>query len=212
MPRPQTFLLTLVIACGACDAGPTDAPTDRSTDATDATDATDVTDDTDATDVATGDTSTTPCPAPSFELGTAFDEHAPLLPGGQVVLVHGIQGGWHVNVSGLVVGIDDAQVQITGAVVLSDGRQLAGEQGAFVVPLALTEDGCGGTFVGARLFVDDLELPAEFDSYQAFICSLVGAGLTVWAEVRGIEDPTALSAEVSAVAANDPLDRDYFCD
>lgn len=167
----------------------------------------------------TGDSGTTSaCPEPALEIGNGAVSHEPLESGVAVTLVHGSQGGWHVDISGRITGLGDL-VGISPSVVrLSDGIQLAGDQPPwFVQLLPLPDDPCSMEFAGLQALIDDLPLPAEYVDYQAFICSLDGEVLELSASVVDLNEATGTEPEPDAVATIqvvaqlDSFDAMYNC-
>ncbi len=197
------MLLSLFLAC----TGPT-----TTTDSTDKTDSTDestgtgetASPETGDTFVETGDTATVdPCAALTLEVGNGADEHLPLSPGDPVRVVSGAQGGWHIDVSGILTGTTSIVSVHPTVTRVSDGLQLAGEQPpAF---LALVPSGeCGGEFREVRAFIDDHQ-PVE--PYEDFICTLGGEELEIEVEVVDIKaTDVTITETIRVLATSDPAD------
>ncbi|HHO49495.1 MAG TPA: hypothetical protein ENK18_01165 [Deltaproteobacteria bacterium] len=165
----------------------------------------------------TGGTSD-PCPAPALEIGNGAVEHTPLQKGAEVTIVHGSQGGWHIEISGRITGTGEL-VGISSSVVrVSDGVQLAGEQPPWYVELLpLPTDACAREFAGLQSLIDDLPLPPEFAGYQEFICSLDGEALELSSSVvdlttaTGVDPIPDAEASIQVVARLDDFDAMYNC-
>lgn len=150
----------------------------------------------------TGHTGTVPdpCATPSITLGSGATAHVPLVEGGPVTLAHGPQGGWHVDVSGVVVGTGQTAALTPSLTRLTDGLTIAGDQPPTwlaLIPLPT----CGYEFYGVRAYVDDV-VPTD----QAFICSLAGAPLELGLLVQDFQTGESWSASIEVVAALDPQD------
>jgi hypothetical protein len=126
---------------------------------------------------ATDETEAPECTGPtSIQLGQGETAFEALEDGGTVHVVHGPQGGFHVDVALLVEGFG-ATVEVTGTVTdVATGSQVGGEQATSVVVLSnYDEEACTGTAVGVRLFLDDL--PSEAEQVAA-ACALGAGGST----------------------------------
>ncbi len=146
-----------------------------------------------------------PCEAPSVELGEGTYDHRRLRDGDAVVMVHGPQGGWHIDLSFESTGLGQT-VRLESRVVRRDQEvQVGGEQPASVVSLATT-DSCALRYVGLRVFLDDVE---AID--QAYICGMDQVELDLWLGVTDVRTEVTAEASVRAVAQLDPLDRDGEC-
>ncbi|MBX2804092.1 MAG: hypothetical protein KTR31_40825 [Myxococcales bacterium] len=197
----RTYLLALLLGC----TGATDGPTDT----TDTTDDSPTTADTGPS--TTGDTATfDPCATMTLEVGNAEKAHTPAESLDPVILVHGAQGGWHIDVSGLVTGTD-ALVGIDPLLtVVSSGTQLAGDQPSTFLMLDEVET-CVGQFAGVRAYVDDAEVPKGIDDYQAFICTLEDEELDLSVVVTDVATKTSTEQSLRLVAKLDVLDATYNC-
>lgn len=143
----------------------------------------------------------------TVEVGGGESSFRPLTDGADVVIVHGPQGGWHVDVAG-VVGHARQTVAVRPRLVLeADGTQLAGDQQDEYVALADYDVGaCTGRFWGRRAFVDDVQ-----GTDQAFICELEGAVATLSVEVRDPQDERLATDEIRVVLRVDPVDAAHNC-
>jgi hypothetical protein len=152
---------------------------------------------------STGETGvpTDPCASPGVHLGSGVTDHLPLAAGDPVTLVHGPQGGWHVDVSGWVVGTGQVVSVHPSLVRLSDGLALAGEQTPQSLALTATEP-CGWEFWAVRAFVDDFVDPDPV----GFVCSLAGEPLALTVEVVDLVSGLTLTDTVEVVGASDPLE------
>jgi hypothetical protein len=114
------------------------------------------------------------------------------------VLVHGIQGGWHIGVGGEARGPRDLDMHAS-VVLVSTGEQLAGDDNTFRLRLSGHRD-CQGTVIGMLAYLDD---PPGVD--QAMVCSWVGeevdVTLTLTDPLTGASD--ALTTRVVTVADPD---------
>jgi hypothetical protein len=144
-----------------------------------------------------------PCELPpAVLLGTGATEWVALGSGDPVTLVHGGQGGWHVDVSGWMTG-SAPEVAIAPTVrQTSTGLALAGDQDPTFVALAEYDPSvCEGVFIGNRAFLDDQ--PTNL----AAICALEGEPLEVCVTVTQLVDGREALACGAAVAALDPVDQ-----
>ena len=205
--------LSLLFACPA----PTDKepPPDGDADAdADADSDTDSDTDSDADSDTTGSTSETgstdPCGDPTLELGNGVDAHEPLADMAPLTIVHGAQGGWHLDYSGQVTSFNPV-VQVTATATLTDGTQIAGGKQPSPLLELLQLDKCTGVFFGETIFVDDQPLPKGFYDYQEFICSLAGQQVDVHLSVLDLTNSEEIEQTVRAVLASDPEDAMYNC-
>ncbi len=131
---------------------------------------------------------------PSAELGQGEITFEPVGEGGVFDVVHGPQGGFHVDAAVVVEGFG-ATVQVSGTVVDTvTGAQVGGAQADSVVALqGYDAQGCTGTAPGLRLFLDDLSTEAE---QEAAACAL-GAGGALEVTVTVTDLQTSVSATVT---------------
>lgn len=148
------------------------------------------------------------CPSePQVVLGTGLQPVVPLEEGAELLLVHGPQGGWHVDVGGLVT-IPTLEVAVNATLVL-DGRQLAGDQSPLYTVLAAYDDAtCDGEFYEVRAYVDDelATLPGGTDVLLDYICPLGGQRVTLTVEVSDIDREVVLTDTIEGVIVLDPYD------
>ena len=153
---------------------------------------------TDTTD--TDPTDTDSCSAPlQCTVGTGEQTFHPLAPGGDLQLVHGPQGGWHLNAA-LYAENTSQVLQILP--LLTDpltGTVLAGGDGlADTYNQALILDGeCSGESAGIRAIFDGADL--------AHICSLQGQPLELRLEIRSQSSEEA-ACSAQGVVVLDPID------
>lgn len=146
------------------------------------------------------------CDAPlRIELGTGETAYAPLVEGQEVVMVHGPQGGWHVDVAARVHHVGQ-YVAVTPALhLVAHQEQIAGDQQAEYLELPdWTEEGCAGTFWGKRAFLDD-----HPGTDQRFICSLAGERAILSVVVVDLEDQRQARASGEVTLALDPNDEPW---
>lgn len=148
------------------------------------------------------------CPAdPSLALGTGLLPVTPLADGDALQMVHGPQGGWHIDTGGLLV-FPTLEVAVSPRITLDD-RVLAGDQPALFTVLADYDDAsCEGLFYEVRAYVDDElpQLPAGTDVLRDYICPLAGAEVTVEVEVADLDRDTVVTDAVRGTLLLDPYD------
>lgn len=140
--------------------------------------------------------------------GTGAEMYLPLDDLDPVVMVHGPQGGWHVETSGLVSG-STAEVSVLPTIVQkSTGVQLAGvQQEQYIGLVDYDDEVCDGSFFGVRAFLDDTF--GELDAYtnpQDVICGLAGELLTLTVTVMDLNTLQSASASVDVTATLDAND------
>lgn len=139
----------------------------------------------------------------SVEPGTGVDAFVPLAEGDLLEVVHGPQGGWHLEIGGRVRGASDILLVNATAVVVATGVQIAGDQVPTVAqPEDFDPNACEGTFFHKPAFVDDRE-PTDL----AFVCSLAGEALDFTVHVTDGASGLTRSAGVRVTAALDPDDE-----
>jgi len=163
-------------------------------------------------DEGTGDTAVdsvvyTGCLADGIAVdpGTGSDSYVGIQDGDDIVMVHGPQGGWHIDVGGRVNHTEELVSIEATFTNLADGTLIAGDQVESRVALVNWDDtGCSGDFYGQRIFVDDINSNVGQDD----ICALDGAELEMTLTVTAIEaDPPAVAETTLKVfAALDPAD------
>jgi len=200
----RALVLLLPLMAFACSGGSDKDDTDGTGDDDDVTgdDDDDVMGDDDDDDVVY-----TGCLADGLTVdpGTGVDAYVGLNDGDDVVMVHGPQGGWHIDVGGLVTNTDQL-VSIDAKFIDTDTDTLvAGDQVEVRQALVGWDDvGCSGEFFGVRVFVDDLADTVTQDD----ICDLEGANLEMTLTVIALESKPAATTVVTlpVVAALDPAD------
>jgi len=148
---------------------------------------------------------TGPCAGiePSLEIGEGEEEFEPLEPGAPVVMVHGIQEGWHIT--GAIRAWQTEQVVRLKYQVdaINFGVTIVDQSYRFA--LVPTEDGCGGTQPDLTGFISILEITEDKDVLPYEI--LAYEPLLMRMELDD-DHGQVLSAELEVVAALDPQDMD----
>lgn len=207
----RSIWLFLPLVLAACSGGSGDGTTHTGLSGDDDDDTSLGDDDDTVTGDDDDDTTTGPAHAchtgtPTLSIGNGAGMFTPLATGADVVLVHGPQGGWHIDLGGEVSGFSDL-VEVEGYVrVAGEGRTIAGEeqQPSRLALVGWSDSTCSGTFYDVRAFVDD-----EGQSTLDYICALDGAPLEIEITVTDLADPTgawSATETLSAVAALDPND------
>ena len=140
-------------------------------------------------------------------LGTGLDAYLALADGDPAQMVHGPQGGWHIDSAGLVTG-PSIQVAITPSLHLGD-RQIAGDQQPWFTALAAWDaESCSGEFWGVRAYIDDevTGLPPGTDVLQDYICPLAGQSLRFSVVVEDLDSGVTSTDEVTVRVLLDPYD------
>lgn len=165
---------------------------------------------TDTTDAgqSSGDTGADPCGTPALEIGGGLETHSALEAGDGVVLVHGPQNGWHVDLSAGLRQTSDLMGFSATVTVVDGGLQIAGSQPSTFVSLVRLDE-CRAETAGLRFLVDDVIEPKG--GYQEFICSLADADLDITLTGTDLESDTMLSDTVRVKAVLDEVDRTYNC-
>jgi hypothetical protein len=145
-------------------------------------------------------------------IGTGEGAYRPLADGEAVQIVHGPQGGWHLDTAGLVGG-SSGQVSVRPRVVLDDGTPIAGDQQPQYLALVGYGGGsCEGTFYGVRAFLDDgaggTGAAGGTGSPLEGICPLAGRRATVTVEVGDLATEEGVEGSVEVVLELDPRDVD----
>lgn len=135
--------------------------------------------------------------------GTGADEYVPLASGDPVILVHGPQGGWHIEGAGHLTNVGpEVTIEQRATVAELGGLELVGSQGpAFQALVGHDSATCEGRFWGVRGF---LETAQGALSGQDFVCTL--RDLTLHYEFTVSVGDRAGTAAVDVVAALDPRD------
>ena len=156
---------------------------------------------------AGGDSGDAPCDEGPAKVTAGVGEFDFDLPtsGGSVNMVHGPQGGWHLDTAALISGTGDV-VQIVPTLVLtSDGTSIAGlEQIPETVALGSYDaEACEGKIVSIRAYLDDVQQPAP---YSDFICSLDGKEVELTLTVTDVVTGDSGSGSTTFILKTDPAD------
>jgi len=212
--RAMSLALPLLLL--ACSGGGDDKTTADGTDTSPSGDDDDVTSSGDDDDDTAGDddddddddddtTGTHACHDGPLELsvGTGAIMFEPLSTGSPVTIVHGPQGGWHIDIAGEVTGTTDI-VEVASVITLaSSGDAIAGDQQPTRIALSDWDDaGCTGNFFGITTYVDDIP-----STDQQAICDMEGETLTIELTVTDLSAPSITITEVLDVTmALDAID------
>jgi hypothetical protein len=192
-----------LVVAAAC--GPAPSPDD-----TDATSVVEGDSDTDIdTDSDTDTTITDPClmPAAVVELGTGDIEinYRAIQTGDPVTMVHGPQGGWHIDVAATIRS-PTPDVSFHSVVTDEAGNQLSGSQPADLLALASYDPvTCEGLVYGRRALLLDYTPPVG--GLQEFICSLEFTVLTIDVDVVELATGATTEGTMTPSAALDPADE-----
>ncbi len=143
----------------------------------------------------------------ALEVGSGELAFEALSSGDGVNMVHGPQGGWHLEAAGRVVGAKQ-EISILPKIVLSGmgDLQVAGDQQAQFVALANYDaETCTGDFFGVRTFLDDVLTPPNGGTYQEFICEMAGTA-TLEITVEDITTGASVTESVEFTLGADPTD------
>ncbi len=138
-------------------------------------------------------------------MGTGERSPALLEAGDPVRLVHGPQGGWHVEVAGLV-DQTGPEIAVSPTLTIPDsGLQLAGaQQPTFLALDAYDPQTCSGRFAGVRAYLDDPLPEGSID--QALVCGLHGQSLRLSVSAEDLASGAVATAQVTVEAERDPAD------
>jgi hypothetical protein len=134
------------------------------------------------------------CLVPPMALtpGTGVDENfLTLADGDPVTIVHGEQGGWHIEIAGQAKhSLQNVSIQTTvTAIDQPTPTVIAGAGGAteqVLVALAAYDDSqCSGAFWNVRAFVDDFVTPDGASALDV-ICALEGQNVEITTTVSEI--------------------------
>ena len=148
---------------------------------------------------------TTECSGLSVELGEGDTRFIPSAEGDTVTLVHGPQGGWHIDVAGRVSGTSAFVRVHTSVVVPATGVEIGGpgQENDSAIQLANFED-CTGDFIKSRVYLDDNDgsLPWGQDEF----CALHGNPIDLSVRVTNLvtEETSVTSRRV--IAGRDSVD------
>ena len=130
---------------------------------------------------------------------SAFEELADDDP---VTIVHGPQGGWHVEVAGVVSNTGQEVGIQPRIVVLVTDQQIAGEQQQTLTALSSYDDAsCTGEFFNVDAFVDDVD-----GTNQTRICQLQDQPATLELTVEDFNTGQTVTESISVVLQTDPGD------
>lgn len=145
----------------------------------------------------------------ALDVGTGQEGYVPLEDGDTVTMVHGPQGGWHVESAGLVANSATDVTILPRIRSESLGIDITGTQQTEFVGLVDYDDGsCAGVFYGIRAFVET-DRPSG-PSGLAFVCGLEGETVTLSIAVGDLGDEgepvRETTNEVDVILALDPKD------
>ncbi len=145
------------------------------------------------------------CGSLSAEIGEGEFAYEPRVDGDAVTMVHGPQGGWHIDLAGEITGSSRTVELVPSIVEATQMVSIAGlDQADGPVRLeGWTAKRCTGTFHRLRAVIDDVE---PGGSYQRFICTLEGNPFDVSVEITDLESGESLTAGFRARGALDPDD------
>jgi hypothetical protein len=132
--------------------------------------------------------------------------------GGEVAMVHGVQGAfWHLDTAIRVEAIHSTVAARPTVLQLSTGQLISGVLGGTttnLVNLALTMEGeCVGTTAALRAYLDDVDPdPGVQETLAEHICALEGEEVEVAWEVADLVDGRIGTASVQVTLALDPAD------
>lgn len=139
--------------------------------------------------------------------GTGATGFVQLNPGDPVTMVHGPQGGWHVETAGFVTSSLQNVAVAPTLFASSLAMQIAGDQQDQFIALAqYSAEGCSGQFSGVRAFVDDVDSSTLGLDYQQFICSLEGQTLELTIAIEDVGSGTSATATQTVTAQLDTAD------
>jgi hypothetical protein len=137
------------------------------------------------------------------EPGTGNEAYEPLAEGDTVTIVHGPQGGWHIETAGFVEH-SEREISIFPVIRTDTGQQITtNSQPEFKALVGYDEAVCQGTFFNTRAFVDDAAGPG---TAQENICLLGGRTLELSLTVADIVSGRETTASVNVLAELDPID------
>jgi len=156
------------------------------------------------------------CRVPPMTLtpGTGDSDFLALTEGDPVTLVHGGQGGWHVEIAGEAThSLQNVSILTTiTAIDQPTPTVIAGADGPaeqVLMALAAYDDAqCSGTFWGVNAFVDDFEVP-DGASPLDVICALEGQRVEILTTVTevpigtGVEYCSITSSVVATIELDD---------
>lgn len=139
----------------------------------------------------------------TLEVGTGKSGYVPLEDGDPVTMVHGPQGGWHVETGGRLLN-SEREIAIYPSIRSEDLEVTGDQQPAYQALADYEETTCEGVFYGVRTFVE-----ATRDSGPTgldFVCALAGRTVTFALTTEDLSTGRQETAEVDVVLALDPID------
>ena len=130
-----------------------------------------------------------------------------LLTGGESIsMVHGPQGGWHVDTAAMVHGTGDVIQIIPSLILTENGESIAGlEQVPETVALGAYDDQtCQGSVIAIRAYVDDVQRDPP---YSDFICTLHGRDVDLTLTVTDVVTGNVGTGSASFRLLRDPADN-----
>ncbi|MEQ8982251.1 MAG: DUF4876 domain-containing protein [Deltaproteobacteria bacterium] len=126
-----------------------------------------------------------------LELGTGTTEFVPLAPGGDVEIVEGIQGGWHIDVAVRFGGFDPDGVRLSYEALDGSGQRVSYETRAELSPRGVLSEPDAWVRVGDRVVLD---IRDARDLIGATITLRVTATLDAesWTDERSVQVVDAL--------------------
>ena len=140
----------------------------------------------------------------TLELGTGVREFEPLTAGDPVVMVHGPQGGWHVDLTGALTNTGQEVGLFPSLTLLrNDGVPLTNEASDFVALSNYDNEACTGEFVGRQLrfSVDGLSITQVCNAHME------SAELEVTVEDFGADRTVTESITVTLQATQEDLNQ-----
>jgi hypothetical protein len=141
-------------------------------------------------------------PALTLEAGLGEDAFTDVADGTETMMVHGPQGGWHIDTAVRMCNVSGQLVQLLPRVTVeSTGEVLAGSQETDIAyrELVLQDDHCG-EIVGLRAFLDDFD--ANLDSIRA----LEGETFLIELEGTDVSNESLATDSFTVVVTLDPTD------
>jgi hypothetical protein len=131
----------------------------------------------------------------ALDVGAGELAYEPLVEGDILTIVHGPQGGWHIETAGFVQ-YSAREISILPVIRTEDGQPVTtNSQPEFKALVGYDDATCEGTFFNTRAFVS-----------WADICELEGQTLELTLTVGDITSGRETTAVVRFVAALDPID------
>ncbi len=159
-----------------------------------------------AGDDATTTTGSCEDPEMTLTVGTGADAFESLSSGDSVRLVHGPQGGWHIEVSGLVAHTSQEVAVSPTITVISTGDEIGRSENRNLMALSSFDDAsCSGEFFGVNALVGD-PFPEDDVPESCYICSLAGETLELTLTVEDFNSGDTISETIQVVVEPDPND------